>query len=151
LGVGANTTIFSVTNSVLLRPHRFPELDRLVVLREHVTGRANEQVRLTAGDAVDLAGRHDIFQEVAMYQFGDLNLSRSGEVDTATRFLVTPNLFHLLGIGPEHGRAFTADEGQPGRDQVILLSHSFWERRFGGDPAVIGSTVSVDGTNSTVI
>jgi len=66
LGVGANTAIFSVTNSVLLRPHRFPELDRLVVLREHVKGRANEQVRLTAGDAVDLAGRHDIFQEVAM-------------------------------------------------------------------------------------
>src|SRR5262249_16941648 len=106
LGVGVNTTIFSVTNSVLLRPHRFPELDRLVVLREHVTGRANEPVRLTAGDAVDLAGRHDIFQEVAMYQFGDLNLSRSGEVDTATGFLVTPNLFHLLGIGPEHGRTF---------------------------------------------
>jgi putative ABC transport system permease protein len=151
LGVGANTAIFSVTNSVLLRPHRFPELDRLVVLREHVTGRANEQVRLAVGDAVDLADRGDIFQELAMYQFRDLNLSQSGEVDTATGFLVTPNLFHLLGIGPEHGHTFTAAEGQPGRDQVILLSHSFWERRFGGDPAVIGSTISVDGTNSTVM
>src|SRR5215472_302250 len=151
LGVGANTAIFSVTNSVLLRPHRFPALDRLVVVREHVTGRANQQVRLTPGDAVDLAGSHDTFQEVAMYQSRDLNFSRSGEVGTATGFLVTPNLFPLLGIGPEHGRTFNADEGQPGRDQVILLSHSFWERGFGGDPAVIGSTVSVDGTNSTVI
>jgi len=151
LGVGANTAIFSVTNSVLLRPYRFPELDRLVVLREHVTGRANEQVRLTRADAVDLESSSEIFQEVATYQFRELNLARSGEVDTATGFLVTPNLFHLLGMGPEHGRTFTADEGQPGRDQVILLSHSFWERRFGGDSKVIGSSVSVDGTNSTVI
>src|SRR5215469_14952575 len=75
LGVGANTAIFSVTNSVLLRPHRFPELDRLVVVRELVAGRANEQVRLTPGDAVDLAGSHEAFQEVAMYQYRDLNLS----------------------------------------------------------------------------
>lgn len=150
LGVGANTAIFSVTDSVLLRPHRFPELDRLVVLREHVTGRA-VQTRLTAGDAADLAGDHEIFQEVATYQYRDLNLARPGEVDTATGFLVSPNMFHVLGAGPELGRAFTAEEGQAGRDQVILLSHSFWERRFGGDAAVIGSTVSVDGLNSTVI
>lgn len=151
LGVGANTAIFSVTNSVLLRPHRFPELDRLVVLREHVTGRANEQVRLTPADAVDLESSREIFQEVAMYQFRDLNFARSGEVDTATGFLVSPNLFHLLGVGPEYGRTFTADESEPGRDQVILLSHNFWERRFGGDPAVIGSTISVDGANATVV
>ena len=151
LGVGANTAIFTVTNSVLLRPHRFPELDRLVLVREHVTGRASQQVRLTPADAIDLERNREIFQEVAMYQFRDLNLARSGEVDAATGFLVTPNLFHLLGIGPEHGRTFTADEGQPGRDQVILLSHGFWERRFAGDPAVIGSTVSVDGANSTVV
>lgn len=151
LGVGATTAIFSVTNSVLLRPHHFPELDRLLVLREHVEGRANEEVRLTPGDAVDLAGSRDIFQQVAMYQFRDLNLSRSGEIDTATGFLVTPNLFQLLGVRPENGRPFTVDEGQPGRDQVILLSHNFWERRFGSDPAVIGSTVSVDGTNCTIL
>src|SRR5215469_10855226 len=115
LGVGVNTAIFSVTNSVLLRPHRFPELDRLVVLREHVTGRAGEQVRLTAGDASDLAANDAIFQEVATYQFRDLNLSRSGEVDTATGFLVTPNMFHLLGATPVHGRTFSDDEGQAGR------------------------------------
>ena len=151
LGVGVNTAIFSVINSVLLRPHRFPDLERLVVVREHVTGRANDELRLTAADAVDLAGSRQAFQEVATYQFRDLNLARSGEVDTATGFLVTPNLFHLLGSGAEQGRTFTAAEGQPGRDQVILLSHNFWERRFGGDPAVIGSTISVDGANSTVV
>lgn len=151
LGVGANTAIFSVTNSVLLRPHRFPELDRLVVLRENVTGRANEQVRLAPADAADLESSPEIFQEVATYQFRDLNLARSGEVDTATGFFVTPNLFHLLGVGAERGRTFTADEGQPGRDQVILLSYNFWERRFGSDPAVVGSTISVDGGNSTVV
>ena len=69
------------------------------MLREHVTGRANEQVRLTPADAADLEGNREIFQEVASYQFRDLNLARSGEVDTATGFLVTPNLFHLLGVG----------------------------------------------------
>ena len=151
LGVGINTAIFSVTNSVLLRPHRFPQLDRLIVVREDVSGTADTRAQLTPADAVDLGGSRDMFQEVALYQFRDLNLSRSGEVDTATGFLVTPNLFHLLGIGPEHGRTFTADEGEPGRDQVIVLSHSFWERRFGGETTVIGSTVSVDGMNATVI
>ncbi len=151
LGVGANTAIFSVTSSVLLRPHRFPELNRLVVLREHVTGRASEQVQLTAADAVDLASSREIFQDVATYQYRDLNLSRSGETDTATGFLVTPSLFHLLGVAPEYGRTFTLDEGQTGRDQVILLSHSFWKRRLGGDLSVIGSTVSVDGTASKIV
>jgi putative ABC transport system permease protein len=151
LGVGANTAIFSVTNSVLLHPHRFPELDRLVVLREQVQGRAGEQSRLTAADAADLAAKHGIFQDVATYQYRDLNLSRSGETDKATGFLVSPNLFHLLGIECERGRTFPQDEGQPGYDQVLLLSHGFWQRRFGGDPSIVGSTISVDGTNATVI
>src|SRR5262252_3201596 len=84
LGIGANTAIFSITNSVLLRPHNFPELNRLVVLRELMQGRAGKQNRLTPGDVADLARVPNLFQGVAAYQYRDLNLSRNGETDSAT-------------------------------------------------------------------
>ena len=150
LGVGANTAIFSVTNSVLLRPHRFRDLDRLVVLREQTRGHAGEQKRLTAADTADLAQAPNLFQEVAAYQYRQLNLARNGEADSATAFLITPNMFNLLGVAPEQGRSFSAGDGQAGHDDVLLLSHSFWQRRFGGDPSIVGSTITVDGHNATI-
>ena len=151
LGVGANTAIFSVTNSVLLRPHDFPELNRLVVLRELVEGRAGEQNRLAPGDVADLAREPRLFQGVAAYQYRDLNLSRNGETDSATGFLVSGNFFDLLGVAPERGRRFVAGDAQPGHDSVVLLSHNLWQRRFGGDSEVVGSTITVDGHNATVV
>ena len=151
LGVGANTAIFSVTNSVLLRPHKFPELNRLVVLRELVQGRAGEQNRLTPGDVLDLAREPHLFQDVAAYQYRDLNLSRNGETDSATGFLVSGNFFDLLGTAPERGRPFVAGDAQPGHENIVLLSHNFWHRRFGGDSKVVGSKITVDGHNATVV
>ncbi|HEX8801564.1 MAG TPA: ABC transporter permease, partial [Terriglobales bacterium] len=151
LGVGANTAIFSVTNSVLLRPHDFPELNRLVVLRELVQGRAGEQNRLAPGDVADLAREPHLFQGVAAYRYRDLNLSRNGETDSATGFLVSGNFFDLLGVAPERGRLFVAGDAQPGHDSVVLLSHNLWQRRFGGDSEVVGSTITVDGHNATVV
>jgi putative ABC transport system permease protein len=151
LGVGANTAIFSITNSVLLRPHNFPELNRLVVLRELVQGRAGEQNRLTPGDVADLARVRHLFQGMAVYQYRDLNLSRNGETDSATGFLVSPNFFDLLGAVPERGRPFVADDAQPGHDNVLVMSHNFWQRRFGGDPNVVGSMITIDGHSATIL
>src|SRR5215469_9817145 len=151
LGVGANTAILSVTNSVLMRPHDFPELNRLVVLRELVQGRAGEQNRLAPGDVADLAREPHLFQGVAAYRYRDLNLSRNGETDSATGFLVSGNFFDLLGVGPERGRLFVAGDAQPGHDSVVLLSHNLWQRRFGGDSEVVGSAITVDGHNATVV
>ena len=151
LGVGANTAIFSVTNSVLLRPHNFPDLNRLVVLRELVQGRAGEQNRLTPGDVTDLARVPHLFQGVAAYRYRDLNLSRNSETDSATGFLVSGNFFDLIGAAPERGRPFVVGDAQPGHDNVVLLSHNFWQRRFGSDPSVIGSAITVDGHNATVV
>ena len=151
LGVGANTAIFSVTNSVLLRPHDFPELNRLVVLRELVQGRAGEQYRLAPGDVADLAREPHLFQGVAAYRYRDLNLSRNGETDSATGFLVSGNFFGLLGVAPERGRLFVAGDAQPGHDNIVVLSHNLWQRRFGGNSEVVGSTITVDGHNATVV
>src|SRR5262252_191962 len=151
LGVGANTAIFSITNSVLLRPHNFPELNRLVVLRELMQGRAGEQNRLTPGDVADLARVPNLFQSVTAYQYRDLNLSRNGETDSATGCLVSANFFDVLGVVPERGRPFVAGDTQPGHDDVLLLSHNFWQRRFGGDLDIVGSTITIDGHNATVL
>src|SRR5215475_12167615 len=141
LGVGANTAIFSVTNSVLLRPHNFSELNRLVVLRELVQGRGGQQNRLTPGDVADLERVPHLFQGVATYQYRDLNLSRNGETNSASGFLVSGNFFDLLGVAPERGRPFFVGDAQPGYDNIVLLSHNFWQRRFGSDAGVVGSTI----------
>ena len=150
LGVGANTAIFSVTNAVLLRPHNFPALDRLVDVREVVRGQAGQQTRLAAGDVADLAERHDLFQDMATYQFREVSLGRVGDAQTATSFAVTPNMFGLLGVSPAIGRLFTADSSQPGRDHEVLLSYNYWQRQFGGDRSVVGSNVVLDGHNATI-
>jgi putative ABC transport system permease protein len=134
-----------------MRPHDFPELNRLVVLRELVQGRAGEQNRLAPGDVADLAREPHLFQGVAAYRYRDLNLSRNGETDSATGFLVSGNFFDLLGVGPERGRLFVAGDAQPGHDSVVLLSHNLWQRRFGGDSEVVGSAITVDGHNATVV
>jgi putative ABC transport system permease protein len=151
LGVGANTAIFSITNSVLLRPHKFPELNRLIVLHERQQGRAGEQNRLTPGDVADLARVPHLFQSMTTYQYRDLNLSRNAETDSATGFLVSANFFDVLGVVPERGRPFVAGDAQPGHDNVLLLSHNFWQRRFGGDLEIVGSTITIDGHNATVL
>lgn len=150
LGVGANTAIFSVTNAVLLRPHNFPDLGRLVDLREVVRGRAGQQTRLAAGDVGDLSGRHDLFQDLAAYQFREVSLGRMGDAEAATSFAVTPNMFGVLGVAPAFGRLFSTDSAQVGSDHEVLLSYNYWQRRFGGDRSVVGSTVFLDGHDATI-
>jgi putative ABC transport system permease protein len=152
LGVGANTAIFSVTNSILLRPHHFRDLERLVVLREDVRGQSVEQRQLTAGDVSDLSRVPGLFDGAAAYDYRQLSLmSQDGASSSANGFRVTSNMFSVLGVAPELGRGFATTNGQPGQDDEILLSHSFWTLRFGADPGVVGSTITVDGHNSTVL
>jgi putative ABC transport system permease protein len=121
------------------------------VLHEREQGRAGEQNQLTPGDVAELGRVPHLFQSMTTYQYRDLNLSRNGETDSATGFLVSANFFDVLGVVPERGRPFVAVDAQPGHDNVLLLSHNFWQRRFGGDPNVIGSTITTDGHNATVL
>lgn len=153
LGIGVNTAVFSVVNAVLLRPLPVRGGDRLVVI---ATQRASNPA-LGAVSFADLqdyrTGSADIFEDVAGYSAGFLGLAHAGgEPERVLVTWVTGNYFSLLGVQPALGRLIRPDEGAPGRtDPVVILGYSTWERRFGGDPTAVGSTVRVNGVRCTIV
>ncbi|MCA1635944.1 MAG: ABC transporter permease [Acidobacteria bacterium] len=127
LGIGANTTIFSCVNALLLHPFDFSTNDRLVMVWAR---------NLSAGS---------LRSSVSPGNFnGDQPERLSGS-------RVSANFFRALDVGAERGRTFLPEEGAEGRDQVVLIKHSLWERRFGSDPALVGKTISLDGKPHTVV
>src|SRR5262249_45908224 len=89
--------------------------------------------------------------ELAAYVWNEINLTGDLEPQKVQAFSVSSNFFHLMGVYPESGRAFLADEEQPGKEHEIILSHGLWERRYGSDPNILGKTVKVDGLPHTVV
>ncbi len=152
LGIGANTAIFSVVHGVLLRPLPFPEPDRLVLVWE--TDRHNDTRREAASvpDYFDWREQAQAFEELAGFQSRAFNLTDGvHEPERVTVGAVTHTLFPLLRVPAAAGRTFLPEEDQPGAAPVALLSHGLWQRRFGGDPDVVGSTLSLDARDHTVV
>ncbi len=152
LGIGACTAIFSVVNAVLLRPLPFKEPERLVTVWERNTQQGYEMNGVAPGNFEDWKAQNRSFEEMALFTIGqDRDLTVGDETERVIGYAVTANLFPLLGVRPVHGRGFTPEEETPGREDVVVLSHGLWQRRFGGDPAVAGKALSVDGRNCTVV
>jgi len=154
LGIGANTTMFSIVNATLLRPLAYPDPDRLVVLWE---GRASDPDRNTYNifslpDYRDLKARSRTLSEVAIFDSGGsgYNLTSSGEPEQVSGVRVTASFFKVLGVSPFLGRNFTEDEEQPGRDRVVILSYGLWTRRYGADRTLVGRPITINGTAYTV-
>ncbi len=154
LGIGANTTMFSIVNATLLRPLAYPDPDRLVVLWE---GRAsnpdpNTYNIFSLPDYRDLKARSRTLSEVAIFDSGGsgYNLTSSGEPEQVSGVRVTASFFRVLGVSPFLGRNFTEDEEQPGRDRVVILSYGLWTRRYGADRTLVGRPITINGTAYTV-
>jgi putative ABC transport system permease protein len=150
LGIGANTAIFSVTHAVLLRPLPYPDPARLVAVWERNIPRARE--RNVVSDVNYLAWRDaaaGIGEFAALGQVSG-TLAAGESAERLAGATVTPNLARVLGAAPALGRWFTAEEGVPGHAPVIILSHALWERRFGADSGIVGSTVTLDDRGYTV-
>src|SRR5262245_50409681 len=147
LGIGANTAIFSVVNGVLLRPLPYPEPERIVRLFETVerTTMANDRMEVAPANFLDWQAQSQSFSGIAAYGFGNLPLAGEGEAEVVPSAYVSANLFSVLGVAPLLGRTFTVEEDNPQNEFVALLSHGLWQRRFGGDPKVLGRTISLDG------
>jgi putative ABC transport system permease protein len=145
LGIGVNTTIFSIAEAFLVHPIAVPSLGRIVAI---TTGQKNPAA---AADYLDWQSQSHSFDQVAAYRSGDMNLTGNGEPERVYGAAVTANFFAAVGVEPPRGRAFLSDQDEPGHDQVAILSYGLWQRRFGADSAVLGKNVNIDGRPYTII
>ena len=150
LGIGANTAIFSLVNTVLLRPSPYPNADRLVGIREHLLERG-QTWPVRPANFFGWKGRTDVFEDVAWSRDGMFALTGEGEPESITGYRFSHNMLPVLGVQPAIGRNFTADEDRPGARLVVLLSDKLWKRRFGSDRGVLGRTLTLNGQPHTVI
>ncbi len=152
LGVGATTAMFSVVYGVLLRPLPFGDPDRLVVLWTRAPRLGLARAMVGAANARDWREQNRVFEDIALVRtIGNFNLVGQGEPVRLLGARVTANLFPVLRVSPLLGRTFTPDENEDGNHRVVLLSHGLWQRRFGGDPSVVGRRISLSGVPHTVV
>lgn len=152
LGIGANTAVFSMVNALLLHPYNFRDLDRLVRVWETRGMEEGWDARWVASvDADDLRASTQVFEGLTTYRCQDFNWNASGDVQTVRGCGVSANFFEVLGVSPAIGRTFTTAEEQPGADQVAIVSHGFWQRRFGADPGLLGKVMQLSGRSYTVV
>ncbi|MFL6276643.1 MAG: ABC transporter permease [Blastocatellia bacterium] len=151
LGIGANTAIFSVVDAVLLRPLPYPQADRLVFLWSTMVGQGVPTSGSSMPDYRDWRDRNDTLEGLGAFYYGDLSLSSTGsEPERVQGAYITPNLFDVLKVTPALGRGFMPEEDQYGRHRVVLLSYGLWQRRFAGDPGIVGREIKIGGEGFTV-
>ncbi len=151
LGIGANTAIFSVVNSVLLRPLPYKDPERLVMVWEDATKFGYPRDTPAAANYIDWRDQNTVFEGMAAIADESFNLTGVGDPERLEGRTVTANFFPLLGVDPHIGRTFTNDEDKRGSDQVVVLSYALWQRRFGGDNSIIGKTINLNGLTHTVV
>jgi putative ABC transport system permease protein len=148
LALGATTSVFSVVYQVMLRPLPYREPEQLVRLFQSLPRRERIGVSLPALET--WRARAQSFSGFEALALQDLTLTGEGAADRLMTARVTPGLFSLLGVRPVLGQPFGPEQAVPGRDAVVLLSHALWQTRYGGDPAVLGRTLTLDGQPHTV-
>ncbi|HEX8695758.1 MAG TPA: ABC transporter permease [Longimicrobium sp.] len=152
LGVGANTTIFSVLNPLVLKPLPFPEPDRLLYLDEQTPERGTVDWMSTSyPDFADWRAQSRSFSAMAAFRDAAFDLSGGGEAERASGAVVSEDLFRVLGVTPLLGRGFAVGEGAPSAPAVVVLGHALWTRWYGGDRAAVGKTLRIDGTEHTIV
>ena len=150
LGIGANITIFSVVNAVLLRPLPYPDADRLVSLWSEAPAQNIRERTSAYANVADWREQNKSFEDIAVSDPTVVTLTGVAEPEQVMSIRASANLFPLLGVAPMLGRTFTADEAQQ-KMRVVVLSHALWRRRFGASPNVLGQTLEIDGVSSQVI
>ncbi len=149
LGIGATTALFSVVKAVLLTPLPYGDPGRIAVLWSAWKGFDQTWLSYDEFEAYDSEIR--AFENVGLFDDGAVNLTEGGEPERIRAGFVTEDVFGILGVQPMLGRGFTKDEDRPGGPQVIVLGHAVWQRRFGGDPSILGRQIDVGGEPTTVV
>jgi len=145
LGIGANTAIFSVINTVLLQPLPYKNASALVKIWGANPKKGIDVDLMSPGDFQDLRSQSRVFEEIGSSTDQVYNLTNAGNPESLPGYQLSANFFKLLGVSPILGRTFSAGEDTPGHDRVVVLSYGLWRRRFGGDPGVVGKTITLNG------
>ncbi|HEX2222856.1 MAG TPA: ABC transporter permease, partial [Thermoanaerobaculia bacterium] len=151
LGVGANTAIFSAVEGVLLRPLPYPHAERTVVMWERFVERDAQRNVVSPANFLDWRDRAKSFEEMALTIDLRLNVTGTGEPEEIAAQAVSPNFFELLGVQAALGRTFAPKDAEEPQTSLAILSHRLWQNHFGGSRDVIGKTVTLNGSNLTVI
>ncbi len=149
LGIGANTALFSVVNAVLLRPLPYREADRLVSLWANVPDRG--RWRATPANFLDWKKQNTTFADMSAYGASTMTLTGDGEPEQLLGTRASAGYFSVVGVEPALGRSFLAEEYETGKNQVVILGHSLWQRRFGARADVINKSISLNGASYTVV
>jgi putative ABC transport system permease protein len=148
VGIGANTAIFSVVYATLLAPLPYAEPDRLVMVWSRIQGNRNSTA---TADYLDWKRESTVFQSLSAWTGRSVNLATSDRPEQVQASSTTPGWVSTIGYTMLLGRDFTAEEGIPGRDQVVILTHQLWKDRFGGDREIVGHPIRLDGKPYTVV
>ncbi len=151
LGIGATTTVFSVVNGVLLKPLPYADADRLVGVWLRAPGLPADWLNMNQAAYFTFRDENRVFEDVALWDDATLTVTGGDEAEQVAGMEVTDGLFPLLGVEPMIGRTFTPDDMDPGAATGVILGYGYWQRRYGGDRGVVGSTLTVNGEVVDVI
>jgi predicted permease len=151
IGIGASTAVFSVVDTVLIRPLPYQQPNRLMLVSETLPGMSLDDVGISAGEYQDYRDRNRSFSQVAAFESAGFNLTDAGQPLRVNAAAMSASAFPLLGVSPELGRSFTPDEDRDGASHVVVLSHALWEHEYHSDPNVLGKTLKLDEKQFTVI
>ncbi|HYY98056.1 MAG TPA: ABC transporter permease [Pyrinomonadaceae bacterium] len=149
LGIGANTAIFSVVNSVLLRPLPYPNAERIAAIQE--LNEKGTRVQVTAANFLDWRKQNTVFERLAAVLARPSNLAWGEEAERISLAMTSAEFFEVFGVQPERGRFFQPEDERAGHAPIVVISHALWQRRFGGDPSAVGKALTLDGQAYTVV
>lgn len=149
LGIGASTAIFSVVNTVLLRPLPYPQAERIVAIQELTAD--GRRVQVTPANFLDWRAQNTVFEQLAAILTRPANLGFSDQADRIDLAMTSANFFTVFGVTPERGRFFQPADEQAGHAPVAIVSHALWQRRFAGDESLVGKSITLDGGSYTVV
>ena len=151
IGIGANTSIFSVANALLFRPLAYDNPERLVILWNRSPGLGITQDWFSTAQYFDIKAQHSGFEQVAIAIGGNYNLTGQGDPERVGAIRVSSNLLSMLGAHPALGRLLTPDEDSPGRSSTAILTNGMWARHFGRDPHIIGRSLIINGQTYEIV
>ena len=151
IGIGANAAMFSVINTVLLRPLPFPDAQRIVFVWDTDPNRNVMRGVASPAEFLDWRDQNHSFEELSAWRTWFYNLTGTNEPEQIFGVHASANFLRLLGVKPILGRDFIPEEDQVGHDQVAIISYGLWQRRFGGDPGIVGKNILLDEKPFTVV